>query len=139
MRRLVLSALALAALAVLPGCDGGGPEPVGLTGTWEGEIFDPNDAAAPRYPVELRLTDNGVTVRGSGSVDLPAGRADFVVTDGAFVGTIVDLDLLFEQLGRIGALSGNLIDTDPGRIRGTFNGPNEANGNVEIELVARRV
>lgn len=140
MRRLAVLVLTLVVLAVLPACDGGGSEPIGLTGTWEGEIYDPDLASAPRYPVTLRLTDTGQRVTGDGVVeDLPEGRLAFSVVDGSFVGTIVNLELLFEEAPFRGALSGNLINTDPGRIRGTFSGRGEANGEVLIEIVARRV
>lgn len=140
MRRLPVLILALAALAVLPACDGGGPEPIGLTGTWEGEIYDPNDASAPRYPVELRLTDTGLRITGRGFVeDLPEGRLDFAVVDGSFIDRIVNLVLQFDVAPFRGGLNGTLVNEDPGRIRGTFTGRNEARGDVEIELVARRV
>ncbi|WP_412069134.1 hypothetical protein [Rubrivirga sp. IMCC43871] len=138
-RRLAVLSLALLALAALPACDSGS-DAIGLTGTWEGEIYDPNDATAPRYPVTLRLSDDGMRVTGNGVVaSLPEGDLPFLVVDGTFIGTLVNLTLRYDVPPFMGSLSGTLVGTDPGMIRGTFTGRGEANGNVEIELVARRI
>lgn len=139
-RRRVLWRLAavVVALAPLTGCGLGGPDPIGLTGTWEGEIYDAASAAASRYPVEMRLRDNGQRVTGSGEVQrLPEGSLLFTVTDGSFVNAIVNLQLQFAEAPFSGSLSGTLVETSPGRIRGTFSGRGAANGEVEIRLVAR--
>ena len=137
MRRLPL-ALALLAPLALAACDAGGPDPVGITGTWEGFITDMNDPSA-RYPVTFRLTDTGQRVTGSGEYTLPNERVDFTVVNGSFFQTTVTLDLRFTLPPFNGSLVGTLTETDPGRIKGAFSGRGNGNGDVDIELVARRV
>ena len=51
---------------------------------------------------------------------------------------LVNLVLRFDGPPFQGSLTGRLVETDPGRIEGTFFGRGDANGDVEIELVARR-
>lgn len=138
-RRLATLLLALATLAVLPACDVNGPDPIGVTGTWEGEIFDPEDASAPRYPVELRMSDNGIRISGSGFVeDLPEGRFDFDIFDGSFIDGNLTLELRFDQPPFMGSVAGVLVNRDPGRIQGTFFARGDANGNFRIEITSRR-
>lgn len=137
LRRLGPLGLVLAALTVLPACDSG-PDPIGLTGTWEGVIIDANDNSIT-YPVEFRLTDTGMTITGRGEYTLPEELVQFTVISGSFVDTLVNLELRFTLPPFQGTLSGRLTETDPGRIEGTFSGRGAGNGDVEIELVARRV
>lgn len=129
--------LALVAAVALTACDSGS-DAVGLTGTWEGAIIDQNDASVT-YPITFRITDTGMTITGDGEYELPNETVEFRVVRGTFVDFDVQLELLFELPPFIGSLSGDLIETDPGRIRGTFAGRGAGNGVVEIELVARRV
>ena len=138
MRRLALVPVLLTALLALPACDAGGPDAIGITGTWEGFIIDGTDASL-RYPITFRLNDNGVMVTGSGEYELPAEVVTFTVINGSFVETFVTLELRFLLAPFNGRLSGSLTQTDPGRIEGTFSGRGAGNGDVEIELVARRV
>ena len=138
MRRLALVPLVLAALVALPACDSGGPDPVGITGTWEGFIIDGQNTSL-QYPVTFRLTDSGQMVTGSGRYELPNEVVPFTVVNGSFVQTLVNLDLRFELPPFNGSLRGSLTETDPGRIEGTFSGRGAGNGDVDITLVARRV
>ena len=137
-RRLALAPVLLAALVALPACDAGGPDPIGITGTWEGSITDANDPSA-RYPVTFRLTDTGQRVTGSGEYTLPEERVEFVVVNGSFFQRTVNLELQFTLPPFTGSVAGTLTETDPGRIQGTFSGRGDGNGPVDIELVARRV
>ena len=91
MRRAAL-ALALAALAVLPGCDSGS-DAVGLTGTWEGEV----QASAGTYDISLQLRDDGRTVTGTGTVQVPNAPFRFAVSSGSFIGTRVELPFLLSE------------------------------------------
>ena len=143
MRRFLVPLAALVALVVLPACDSGA-DAIGVTGTWEGDVFDPNVANATRYPIELRLTDTGVQVTGRGFVDglvtddqLPNGRLDFAVTGGSFLDGDLTLNLQFALAPFMGTITGDLVNQDPGRIRGSFAGRGEANGDLVIELTAR--
>ena len=138
MRRLALAPLLLVALVALPACDSGGPDAIGLTGTWEGLITDGQNAAL-NSPITLRLTDDGRSVNGSGVVELPDERFEFQVVNGSFVDLQVLLPLRFQQPPFEGTLAGRLTNQDPGVIEGTFSGRGNANGPVEVELVARRV
>ena len=138
MRRLALVPVLLAALAALPACDASGPDPIGLTGTWEGAVTDGQDASRS-YPITLRLTDTGRTINGSGVVELPTERFEFQVVNGSFVDFRVLLPLQFNAPPFQGTLAGDLVETDPAVIRGTFSGRGDANGPVLVELVARRV
>jgi hypothetical protein len=137
LRRLASLGLVLAALTVLPACDSGS-DAIGLTGTWEGVIIDRNDTSVT-YPVEFRLTDTGMTITGRGEYTLPDELVQFTVISGSFIDTLVQLELRFTLPPFQGTLVGDLTETDPGRIRGTFSGRGAGNGVVEIELVARRV
>ena len=133
----MLRASLLAAVLVLSACDGGS-DPVGVTGTWEGEVF----AAAPgaaRYPVTARLVDRGVTVTGTGVVELPGADVfNFTVSGGSFDGSAVSLDLRFDTTPFTGAIVGRLTGTDPGRIEGTFQGGGVVgDSRIEIELTDR--
>ncbi len=136
MRLPLLSLAALAALAVVSGCDAGA-DAIGLTGTWEGEIYDAADSDAPRYDVTLRLSDNGQSVSGTGTAGSNAGDQTFSVSGGSFVGTAVTLPLFFASEPIPGRLTGTLTNQTPGRIEGTFSGPADLDGDVRIELVAR--
>ena len=136
-RRLALVPLLLAALVALPACDSGGPDPIGITGTWEGFIM--NRTSGESYPVTFRLTDTGDRVTGSGEYTLPTERVDFTVINGSFFQGNVVLELRFTLPPFNGTLSGMLTETDPGRIEGEFSGRGAGNGPVDIELVARRV
>ncbi len=133
MRRLAPLLAVLAVLAVLPACDSGA-DAVGLTGTWEGQISTPSSA---QIDVELRLTDNGRVVSGTGTVSGSGAPFRFAITDGSFVGTSVTLPFMFSETPFQGSLAGTLVDRDPGRIEGTFTGPSVLTGPVRIELVAR--
>lgn len=137
MRRLALFPLLLVALVALPACDTGGPDPIGITGTWEGFITSANTST--RYPVTLRLTDTGERVTGSGVYSLPSEDVEFTVVNGSFFQSNVNLELRFALPPFIGSLLGTLTETDPGRIEGQFSGRGDGNGPVDIELVARRV
>lgn len=139
LRRLALVPLALAALVALPACDSGGPDAIGVTGTWEGEVYDPAVADAPRYPIELRLTDSGVRVVGTGSVELTAETVRFDVTDGTFFDGNLRLELQFDRAPFLGGITGVLVNEDPGRIEGTMSGTGEAGGEFVIEITSRRV
>lgn len=139
-------AACLLALLVAPGCGfGGGPDPVGLTGTWEGVVYDATTEGATRYPIEFRLTDTGTRITGTGFVDdLPEGRLDLDVYDGLFAEDLtVRLDFLLSVDGQgvppfNGALSGRLTNRDPGTIEGSFSGRGElGNGEVRIEITSR--
>lgn len=133
--RLSVLAATLAALVVLPACDVGS-DAVGLTGTWEGEVTVGGSAPAS-YDVTLRLSDNGQSVGGTGTVGSATGDLSFSVSGGSFVGTSVTLPLYFASDPVPGQLSGALTNQDPGRIEGTFAGPSDLDGDVRIELVAR--
>lgn len=133
MPRLAASALALALLVALPACDAGASA-TGLTGTWEGEVVVGTTAS---YDVTLWLTDTGQSVSGTGTVGSTGGDLAFAVSGGSFVGTVVSLPLYFAADPIPGALSGALVTTDPGRIAGTFSGPADLVGDVQVELVAR--
>ena len=137
MRRHSLVAVLLLAPLVLTACDAGGPDPIGITGTWEGVIM--NTRLGTSYPVTLRLTDTGERVTGSGEYTLPTERVEFTVVNGSFFQSNVNLELRFALAPFIGSLSGRLTETDPGRIEGTFSGRGDGSGDVDIELVARRV
>ena len=140
MRRLVLPLAVLAALAVAPGCGFGGPDPVGLTGTWEGVVYDATTTNATRYPITFRLRDTGLRITGDGFIDdLPEGRFEFLVVDGAFTEDLrVTLTLRFAEAPFEGFLSGTLTNRDPGRVDGTFSGRGElGNGAVRIEVTSR--
>lgn len=137
MRRLSLAPLLLAALVALPACDSGGPDAIGITGTWEGVVFDPDTPGAPRFPITLRLNDTGQMVTGSGTVELPEGPFTFTVVNGSFLNAIVDLRLRFEQPPFEGSISGRLTNQDPGEITGTISARGDANGDLVIELTAR--
>lgn len=139
MRRPALAVLLLlAASLALTACDTGGPDPIGLTGTWEGVIIDRNDASVT-YPVEFRITDTGQRITGAGEYRLPNETVEFAVVNGSFIDFIVRLELQFGLPPFTGSLDGELTQTDPGQIKGTFSGRGAGNGRVEIELVARRV
>lgn len=129
--------LLLAALLSLPSCDSGGGA-VGITGTWEGEVY----AAAPgatRYPVTLRLSDTGATVTGEGTVEIAgADPFEFVVYSGSFVGRTVTLDTRFDMPPFNGGIDGTLTGTSPGMITGTFQGRGVVgDSRIEVELVDR--
>lgn len=136
MRRVLASLAALAMLAALPACDFSSSA-IGLTGTWEGEVVVGPGASAMRYDVTLRLSDNGSTVSGTGTVGSAAGDQTFAVINGTFAGTAVQLPLSFASDPIPGSLTGTLVDQDPGRISGSFSGPSDLDGEVHIELVAR--
>lgn len=136
MRRLSVSLAALAVLVTLPACDFGSSA-TGLTGTWEGEVVVGSGPAATRYDVTLRLSDTGQSVSGTGSVESDAGVQSFAVSGGSFRGTAVSLPLFFASDPVPGSLSGTLVNRDPGRVAGTFFGPADLDGEVEIELVDR--
>ena len=133
LRLSLLAALVIAAA----GCDSGS-DAVGITGTWEGEVF----AAAPgspRYPVTARFTDSGATVTGTGVVELPgADMFEFTVAGGSFDGSTVNLDLRFDSTPFRGSLIGRLTETSPGRIEGTFQGGGVVgDSRIAIELTDR--
>jgi hypothetical protein len=136
MRRFLVSFAALAMVVALPACDLSG-DPVGLTGTWEGEVTVGSGASAPQYAVTLRLSDTGLAVSGTGSVGSATGTQTFSVSGGTFSGTAVTLPLFFPSDPIPGALTGTLTNQDPGRIEGRFSGPADLDGDVRIELVAR--
>ena len=139
IRRLV-PALALVALFTLSACDSGGPAPIGVTGTWEGVVFDPNIEGAPRYPITVRMNDNGIEVSGQGTVrDIPEGDLAFFIDRGSsFVEGRLTLALRFDRPPFIGSLAGVLVNEDPGRIEGTLQGSGSARGDVRIEITSRR-
>lgn len=136
MRRVLAPLAALAMLVALPACDFGS-DAIGLTGTWEGEVVVGSGTSAARYDVTLRLSDNGQSVSGTGTVGSAGGDLQFGVSDGTFVGTAVSLTLNFASDPIPGSLTGTLINQDPGRISGSFSGPSDLDGDVLIELVAR--
>ena len=136
MRHAAIFALVLAALAVLPGCDSGSGA-VGLTGTWEGEVTVDSGASAGRYGITMRLSDDGRTVSGTGTVGSENGDERFAISGGSFAGTSVTLPLTFASDPIPGSLTGALVNQDPGRISGSFSGPSNLVGDVQIELVAR--
>ncbi|MDT7855772.1 hypothetical protein RQM47_03870 [Rubrivirga sp. S365] len=138
MPRRLLVVLALLAPLALAACDASGPDPVGITGTWEGVIKDMNDPSV-EYPVTFRLTDTGTRVTGSGEYALPAERVEFTVVDGSFFQSTATLDLRFALPPFTGTVVATLTETDPGRLQGTFSGRGGGNGVLDIELVARRV
>lgn len=135
-RRSAAAALALAALVVLPACDSGGPEPIGITGRWEGTLTNRQDPSKV-FDIELRLTDDGRVVVGSGDVDVPNDPIPFSIVEGSFVQGQVFLPLRFNRPPFQGTISGRLSQTDPAEITGTFDGPNLANGEMVVELRAR--
>jgi hypothetical protein len=142
MRRLASLVLALAVLAATPGCGflGGGADAVGLTGTWEGVVYDATTPNATRYPITFRLRDTGVTITGDGEIeDLPEGTFEFLVVDGAFTEDLnVSLTLRFAEAPFEGQLSGRLVNRDPGTIEGSFSGRGElGQGAVRIEITSR--
>lgn len=141
MRRLS-SALVLAALVAVSGCGflGGGSEAVGLTGTWEGVVYDATTQGATRYPITFRLRDTGVAITGDGEIeDLAEGAFEFLVVDGSFTEDLnVRLTLRFSEAPFEGQLSGRLVNRDPGTIEGSFSGRGElGNGAVRIEITSR--
>ena len=140
MRRFVPLVLAVV-LAALPGCGFlGGSDAVGLTGTWEGVVYDAGTPNATRYPITFRLRDTGLAVTGDGEIeDLPEGTFEFLVVDGSFAEDLsVRLTLRFAEAPFEGQLSGRLIDRDPGMIEGSFSGRGElGNGAVRIEITSR--
>ncbi|WP_420455975.1 hypothetical protein [Rubrivirga sp.] len=143
MTRRLLAPLALVALLVLSACDGGGPDPIGVTGTWEGVVFRPDAADAPRYPIEIRMTDTGTRITGSGVVEglpdaPPDGRFEFVIGDGSFVNGNLTLSIRYEDRPPfMGTIAGVLSNEDPAEIRGTMDGAGAARGNFVIELRSR--
>lgn len=132
--RLVVVAVAIVALSA---CGFGGPDPIGVTGTWEGEVYDPNDSDAERYPIEIRLRDTGLRITGTGFVDLPDERFDFAVVDGSFLEGRLTLVLEFDAAPFRGSMAGVLVNTDPGRIEGTLSARGTANGDFLIEITSR--
>ena len=144
MHRLAAAVLALAALVALPACDSGS-DAVGLTGTWEGVVYDATAADATRYPIVFQLQDSGLRITGSGYVDeLPEGRLDLAITNGQFLEDLsVQLEFLLSIGGQqvppfSGSLSGRLTNRDPGRIEGTFSGRGAVgNSLVRIEITSR--
>ena len=134
MVRLSLLAVALLALAA---CDSGG-DAVGITGTWEGEVFAAA-AGSPRYPATVRLNDTGLNVTGTGVVELPGTDVfDFTVVGGSFSGTTVSLDTRFDRTPFTGSIVGQLTETSPGRIVGTFQGGGlVGDSRIDIRLVDR--
>lgn len=130
-----LAPLALAATLAIAGCDSGS-DAIGLTGRWEGTITSSQNATVSS-PVELQLNDTGQSITGTGEIDLADGTILFGVTSGTFINTSVNLALQFSETPFSGSLTGTLVQTDPGRIEGTFSGPRMANGPVRIEIVAR--
>ena len=129
--------LVAAVLVALPACSLGSDDAVGITGTWEGTVT-PNGASQTSFPIRLLLTDTGANVTGTGSVELPGERFEFRISDGAFIGTVVNLDLRFDMPPFIGGLDGTLTGTSPGQITGTFSGRDQVgDSRVSIELVDR--
>ncbi|MEM1057480.1 MAG: hypothetical protein AAGI52_18335 [Bacteroidota bacterium] len=126
----------LAALVALPACNSLGDDAIGITGTWEGVVFDPATPGTT-YPVELRLQDNGQVVTGTGFAEIPGERFEFSVISGSFVNSVVSLDFQYDLPPFKGGLDGTLTETSPGRIEGTFQGRGAANGRVDLELVDR--
>ncbi|MGB3542007.1 hypothetical protein [Rubrivirga sp.] len=139
--RFALVPLALVALLTLSACDSSGPDAIGVTGVWEGVVFDPVVEGAPRYPVTVRMTDNGVEVAGQGTVrDIPEGDLAFFIDSGSsFVEGRLFLRLAFDRAPFIGSLSGVLVNEDPGIIEGTLQGSGSARGDFQIELRSRDV
>ena len=129
MRRLAASAVLLVALGA---CDSGS-DAVGLTGRWEGTVAAPGGT----YDVELRLSDTGRAVSGTGTVQVPNGPFRFAIADGSFIGTAVSLPFRLAEAPFNGSLSGTLVQQDPGRVEGRLVGPEDVTGDVEIELVGR--
>lgn len=121
---------------VLGACNSLGDDPIGITGTWEGVVYDPS-APSTQYPAELRLRDNGQVVTGSGFVEIPGERFEFSVIAGQFVDGNVMLDFQYNEPPFKGGIDGRLTETSPGRIEGTFQGRAQANGRVDLELVDR--
>ena len=134
---MLRSALLAAVLLALPSCSLGGSDAIGITGIWEGEVFSA-EPGATRYPVELRLTDTGQFVSGTGSVELPGERFEFSISKGSFVGGVVNLDTRFDEPPFMGGIDGSLTETSPGRIEGTFIGRDQVgNSRIDVELVDR--
>lgn len=143
MRRLALSLLAFVAAVALPACDGSGPDPVGVTGTWEGVVFRADTPDGPRYPVEIRMTDTGRQITGSGVVEglpdaPPDGRFEFAIIDGSFANGNVTLNIRYDRPPFIGTIAGVLSNEDPAELTGTIDGAGSARGNFVIELRSRR-
>ena len=134
MVRLSLLAVAVVSLAA---CDSGG-DAVGITGTWEGEVFAAT-AGAPRYPVTVRFQDTGLTVTGTGVVELPGSDVfDFTVVGGTFRDGAVSLDIRFDRTPFTGSIIGRLTETSPGRIVGTFQGGGlVGDSRIDIRLTDR--
>ena len=134
---MVRLSLVVTLLLVVSACDSGS-DAVGITGTWEGEVFSA-EAGAARYPVTVRFQDTGLTVTGTGVVELPGADVfDFTVAGGTFDGSDVNLDLRFDRTPFTGSINGRLTSTSPGRIAGTFQGGGlVGNSRIEIELTDR--
>lgn len=137
MHRFLASAVALAMLLTMTACDLGGSDAQGLTGRWQGEVVSGTGASATRYSITLQLSDTGQTVTGTGTVASAEGDQPFAVTRGSFINTAVELPLTFANDPIPGSLSGALTNRDPGRITGSFSGPSDTDGQVQIELVSR--
>lgn len=133
MLRLAVVGFALVALSA---CDLGGPDPIGITGRWEGTVTS-QQSPSQSYPITLRLTDDGRTVTGSGTVELPNDPFSFTVFDGSFVQGTVNLPIQFDRAPFQGTIAGELTETDPGEITGTISASGLANGPLVVELRAR--
>ena len=129
--------LLAALLLALSACDSGS-DAVGITGTWEGEVFSAQ-AGSARYPVTARFNDTGLLVTGTGVVELPGSDVfDFTVVGGRFDGSAVNLDIRFDSTPFTGSINGRLTSESPGRIAGTFQGGGlVGDSRIEIELVDR--
>ena len=134
LRRLAILPLFL---LTLPACDSLGSDAIGITGTWEGEVFEA-DTPQTRYPLQLRLQDTGQFVSGTGSVELPGDLFEFSLNKGSFLNGIVNLDIRFDDPPFQGAIDGTLTQESPAQIEGTFAGRGlVGNARFEIELVDR--
>ena len=135
-RRPAPLVLLATALLILPACDFGGSDAVGITGRWEGQVTDAQDGAQS-YDLTLRLSDNGRSVAGTGELDLPDGPFLFSVVGGTFVQGQVNLPVQSDRLSRPGSITGVLTQTDPGEITGDLTAPGVAGGPLVVELRAR--